>query len=178
MWHHIFRKKLKFIIGWHLRWDTGVQRELIIRPHIVLTIEVGRLYTPCLHIRLKYHCVHRLDQSRNGNPLGLGRFSPLSLVIDTCTPPLLCTPASLEEQNRPGSSETEAPQVSSGISLSLSHTFSVSLHLSVSLLQRKLSRECMFLGSLSHHNKDLEWQTLKPSARHSSRVLDKPCYSS
>ena len=29
----------------------------------------------------------------------------------------------------------------------------------------KLSRECMFLGSLSHHNKDLEWGTLKP-ARH------------
>ena len=24
------------------------------------------------------------------------------------------------------------------------------------------SRECMFLSSLSHHNKDLEWQTLKP----------------
>ena len=34
----------------------------------------------------------------------------------------------------------------------------------------------MFLSSLSHHNKDLEQQTLKPSARHSSRVLDKPCY--
>ena len=43
---------------------------------------------------------------------------------------------------------------------------------------RDLSRECMFLGSLSRHNKDLEQQTLKPSARHSSRVLDKPCYSS
>ena len=41
-----------------------------------------------------------------------------------------------------------------------------------------LSRECMFLGSLSHHNKDLEQRTLKPSARHSSQVLDKPCYSS
>ena len=25
-----------------------------------------------------------------------------------------------------------------------------------------MSRECMFLGSLSHHNKDLEWRTLKP----------------
>ena len=25
-----------------------------------------------------------------------------------------------------------------------------------------LSRECMFLGSLSHHNKDLKWRTLKP----------------
>jgi len=42
----------------------------------------------------------------------------------------------------------------------------------------RLSRECMFLGSLSRHNKDLEQRTLKPSARHSSRVLDKPCYSS
>ena len=31
---------------------------------------------------------------------------------------------------------------------------------------------------LSHHNKDLEWWTLKPSAHHSSWVLDKPCYSS
>ena len=31
---------------------------------------------------------------------------------------------------------------------------------------------------LSHHNKDLERWTLKPSAHHSSRVLDKPCYSS
>jgi len=41
-----------------------------------------------------------------------------------------------------------------------------------------LSHECMFLGSLSRHNKDLEQRTLKPSARHSSRVLDKPCYSS
>ena len=41
-----------------------------------------------------------------------------------------------------------------------------------------LSRECRFLGSLSHHNKDLEQQTLKPSACHSSQVLDKPCYSS
>ena len=38
-----------------------------------------------------------------------------------------------------------------------------------------VSRECMFLGSLSHHNKDLERWTLKPSAHHSSRVLDKPC---
>ena len=41
-----------------------------------------------------------------------------------------------------------------------------------------VSRECMFLGSLSRHNKDLARRTLKPSARHSSRVLDKPCYSS
>ena len=41
-----------------------------------------------------------------------------------------------------------------------------------------LSCECMFPGSLSHHNKDLERQILKPSACHSSRVLDKPCYSS
>ena len=41
-----------------------------------------------------------------------------------------------------------------------------------------LSRESMFLGSLSRHNKDLERRTLKPSAHHSSRVLDKPCYSS
>ena len=31
---------------------------------------------------------------------------------------------------------------------------------------------------LSRHNKDLEQWTLKPSARHSSRVLDRPCYSS
>ena len=36
----------------------------------------------------------------------------------------------------------------------------------------------MFLSSLSHHNKDLEQRTLKPSARHNSGVLDKPCYSS
>ena len=36
----------------------------------------------------------------------------------------------------------------------------------------------MFLSSLSRHNKDLERRTLKPSARYSSRVLDKPCYSS
>ena len=41
-----------------------------------------------------------------------------------------------------------------------------------------LSCKCMFLGSLSHHNKDLEQRTLKPSAHHSSRVLDKLCYSS
>ena len=41
-----------------------------------------------------------------------------------------------------------------------------------------MSRECMFLGSLSRHNKDLEQRTLKPSAHYSSQVLDKPCYSS
>ena len=41
-----------------------------------------------------------------------------------------------------------------------------------------LSRECMFLGSLSRYNKDLERHTLKPLVRHSSWVLDKPCYSS
>ena len=42
----------------------------------------------------------------------------------------------------------------------------------------ELSHECMFLGSLSHHNKDLERWTLTPLVRHSSQVLDKPCYSS
>ena len=42
----------------------------------------------------------------------------------------------------------------------------------------QLSCECMFLGSLSRHNKDLEQWTLKPSAHHSSWVLDKQCYSS
>ena len=31
---------------------------------------------------------------------------------------------------------------------------------------------------LSRHNNDLERRTLKPSAHHSSRVLDKPCHSS
>ena len=41
-----------------------------------------------------------------------------------------------------------------------------------------MSHKCMFLGSLSCPNKDLEQQTLKPSAHHSSRILDKPCYSS
>ena len=41
-----------------------------------------------------------------------------------------------------------------------------------------MSLECMFLGSLSRHNKDLEQRTLKPLAHHSSRILDKPCYSS
>ena len=41
-----------------------------------------------------------------------------------------------------------------------------------------MSCECVLRGSLSLHNKDLERWTLKPSARHSSRVLDKPCYSS
>ena len=41
-----------------------------------------------------------------------------------------------------------------------------------------VSRECMFLGSLSRHNKDLEQRTSKPSVHHSSQVLDKPCYSS
>ena len=45
-------------------------------------------------------------------------------------------------------------------------------------MEMDMSRECMFPGSLSHHNKDLEQRTLEPSAHHSSRVLDKPCYSS
>ena len=35
--------------------------------------------------------------------------------------------------------------------------------------------ECSLV--LSHHNKDLEWWALKPSACHSSRVLDGLCYS-
>ena len=35
----------------------------------------------------------------------------------------------------------------------------------------ELSRKCMFLDSLSRHNKDLEQRTLKPSARHSSRCV-------
>ena len=48
----------------------------------------------------------------------------------------------------------------------------------VTVLTMGLSRDCMFLGSLSRHNKDLEQRTLKPSAHHSSQVLDKPCYSS
>ena len=41
-----------------------------------------------------------------------------------------------------------------------------------------VSSECMSLGSLSRHNKDLERRTLKPSAHHSSRVLDRPYDSS
>ena len=45
-------------------------------------------------------------------------------------------------------------------------------------MYREVSLECMFLGSLSRHNKDLERRTLKPLGRHSSWVLDKPCYSS
>ena len=36
----------------------------------------------------------------------------------------------------------------------------------------------VFSSVLSHHNKDLEWRTLKPSAHHSSWILDRPCYSS
>ena len=52
-------------------------------------------------------------------------------------------------------------------------------HLGEKALQGLLvSRECMFLSSLSRHNKDLERQTLKPWARHSSWVLDKLWYSS
>ena len=41
-----------------------------------------------------------------------------------------------------------------------------------------MSGECMLLGSLSHHNNDLEQRTLKPSVRHSSQVLNKSCHSS
>ena len=40
-----------------------------------------------------------------------------------------------------------------------------------------VSRECMFLGSLSPHNKNLEWQTLKPLGR-TQLSEDRPCYSS
>ena len=40
-----------------------------------------------------------------------------------------------------------------------------------------VSRECMLLGSLSRHNKNMEWRTLKPLGR--SRLSeDRPCYSS
>ena len=42
----------------------------------------------------------------------------------------------------------------------------------------EVSRECRFLGSLSRHDKDLERWTLKLSMHHSSRILDKLCYSS
>ena len=54
----------------------------------------------------------------------------------TCTPPLPCALATLEEQNRLGSAEIEGLQVSSGTSFSLSHTLSVSLHFSVSLSKK------------------------------------------
>ena len=40
-----------------------------------------------------------------------------------------------------------------------------------------LSRECMLLGSLSRHNKNLEWWTLKPLGG-SQLSEDRPCYSS
>ena len=36
----------------------------------------------------------------------------------------------------------------------------------------------VYSSVLSHHNKDLEWRTLKPSVCHISWVLDRPCYSS
>ena len=40
-----------------------------------------------------------------------------------------------------------------------------------------VSRECMLLGSLSRHNKNMEWRTLKPLGR--SRLSeDRLCYSS
>ena len=50
-----------------------------------------------------------------------------------------------------------------------------------------MSRECMLLGSLSRHNKNLEWRTLKPLGGsqlsedrpfYSSPVSNGPCYSS
>ena len=40
-----------------------------------------------------------------------------------------------------------------------------------------LSRVCMLLGSLSRHNKNLEWRTLKPLGG-SQLSEDRPCYSS
>ena len=40
-----------------------------------------------------------------------------------------------------------------------------------------LSGKCMRLGSLSHHNKNLEWWTLKPLGG-SQLLEDRPCYSS
>ena len=65
--------------------------------------------------------------------------------------------------------------ISSFVSFQIPHVRDI-IYFSLSVLL--LSRKCMFLGSLSRHNKDLEPWTLKPSAHHSSRVLDKPCCSS
>ena len=48
----------------------------------------------------------------------------------------------------------------------------------ISFRMEWLCQASVFSLVLSCHNKDLERQTLKPSARHSSQVLDKPCYSS
>ena len=66
----------------------------------------------------------------------------------------------------------------SGVAITVNKKEYKMQYLDAILKMTKLSRECMFLSFLSHHNKDLEQRTLKPSVRHSSRVLDKPCYSS
>ena len=41
-----------------------------------------------------------------------------------------------------------------------------------------LCQASVYSSVLSHHNKDLECRTLKPSECHSSLVLDRACYSS
>ena len=53
----------------------------------------------------------------------------------------------------------------------------ISLILSLFCIRTMLLRECMFLGSLSHHNKNLEWRTLKPLGG-SQLSDDRSCYSS
>ena len=45
------------------------------------------------------------------------------------------------------------------------------------LQSMKVSCECMLLGSLSRHNKNLEWRTLKPPGG-SQLSEDRPCYRS
>ena len=72
---------------------------------------------------------------------------------------------------------TSAGDVRSIPGLGISLEKKLATHLRI-LAWEVLSRECMFLGSLSRHNKDLEQRTLKPLVRHSFWVLDKPCYSS
>ena len=48
---------------------------------------------------------------------------------------------------------------------------------SLSFVPFLMSRECMLLGSLSRHNKNLEWWTLKAPGG-SQLSEDRPCYSS
>ena len=84
-----------------------------------------------------------------------GPGSPLSRVLF----PLPFTPIGALAHTQISESQSVCPGVSRSVGLFL-------------------SGECMLLGSLSRHNKNLECHIKAPSAGHSSRVLDRPCYSS
>jgi len=110
-----------------------------------------------------------LENSRPLSPWGPLDFLSTCLGNDSLIPPFSFRRIMLPREKGRRSPSITASELTRGVVPKL-----VRQHILLILM----SQECMFLGSLFRHNKVLEQRTLKPSARHSSQVLDKPCYSS